>query len=63
MVNCTLNVDGLLKDRWLSLIFGKEAKTVEDVSRPSVRLIRFKDISRDRSRWNSLLIGGMGYIF
>lgn len=63
MVNWTLNVDCLLKDRWLSLLFGKEAKTVEDDSRPSVHLIRFKDISRDRSRWNSLLVGGMGYIF
>ena len=36
MLNCTLNMDGLLKDRWHSLSFGEEAKRVEDVSRASV---------------------------
>ena len=41
MLNCTLNMDGLLKDRWHSLSFGEEAKRVEDVYRPLVRVNQF----------------------
>ena len=38
MLNCTLNMDGLLKDRRHSLSFGEEAERVEDVSKPLVRV-------------------------